>query len=245
MKFVEIRLKRNIRLKNTMGYSVNSLIDFKDPIEIIKHLMIGSEGTLGFISEITLNTVNSFPYKGTSLIIFPNVKKACSTIPILNELPIDAAELMDRAALKSVEDKNGMPVYLKNLSQESAALLIETSAPDEIVLDFNINRIKNALSLVKTVRPVEFTKDKNEYLKLWNVRKGLFPSVSKSRKEGTTVIIEDLNFNTKDLANAVEDLKSILQNIIIRKILFGDMRFREIYILFLRKILTMKRSRSI
>ena len=86
-------------IKNTMGYGVNALIDFKDPIEIIKHLMIGSEGTLGFISELTLNTVDSFSYKGTSLIIFPNVKMACAGIPILNGHPNDSAELMDMSPI--------------------------------------------------------------------------------------------------------------------------------------------------
>jgi hypothetical protein len=36
------------------GYSLNALVDFPvdNPIEIIKHLMIGSEGTLGFVSQV-------------------------------------------------------------------------------------------------------------------------------------------------------------------------------------------------
>ncbi len=219
------------QIKNTMGYGVNALVDFKDPIEIIKHLMIGSEGTLGFISEITLKTVNSFPNKGTALIIFPNIKTACSIIPILNELPIDAAELMDRSSLKSVEDKHGMPLYLKSLDKNAAALLVETSAPDESILELNITEIKKELDLVKTIRPIDFTTDKLEYTKLWNIRKGLFPSVSKARRPGTTVIIEDLNFNTNDLANAVEDLKLLfnkynyLENIIWGHALSGNIHF--------------------
>jgi hypothetical protein len=36
------------------GYSLNALVDFPtdNPIEIIKHLMIGSEGTFGFVSQV-------------------------------------------------------------------------------------------------------------------------------------------------------------------------------------------------
>ena len=34
-----------------------------DPIEIIKRLMIGSEGTLGFVSRATYNTVPEWPNK--------------------------------------------------------------------------------------------------------------------------------------------------------------------------------------
>ncbi|MBK8946309.1 MAG: FAD-binding oxidoreductase [Ignavibacteriae bacterium] len=228
---LKTRIKNKYQIKNTTGYSVNSLIDFKDPIEIIKHLMIGSEGTLGFISQITFSTIKSNPNKGTALIIFPNIKTACSVIQILNELPIDAAELMDRASLKSVENKEGMPIYLKSLDIDATALLVETSAPDETILDFNINKIINELSTVNTIYPIEFTKDKFEYLKLWNVRKGLFPSVSKSRKKGTTVIIEDLNFNTEDLADAVIDLKKLFikhgysENIIWGHALSGNLHF--------------------
>ena len=46
-------------------YSLNALVDFpvSDPIEIIKRLMIGSEGTLGFVSRATYNTVPEWPNK--------------------------------------------------------------------------------------------------------------------------------------------------------------------------------------
>lgn len=228
---ITARIKRKYEIKNTTGYSINSLVDFKEPIEIIKHLMIGSEGTLGFISEVTFHTVKSYPYKATSLIIFNDIKTACSIIPILKNLPIDAAELMDRASLKSVEDKSGMPAYLKYLSKDAAALLIETSAIDVDVLNYNIKKIKNELSVIKTYRPVEFTTDKKEYLKLWNIRKGLFPSVSKARKPGTTVVIEDINFNTNDLADVVNDLRLLfhkhnyVDNIIWGHALSGNIHF--------------------
>ncbi|MDX1699719.1 MAG: FAD-binding and (Fe-S)-binding domain-containing protein [Melioribacteraceae bacterium] len=198
------------RIKNTTGYGINSFVDYQDPIEIIKHLMIGSEGTLGFISQITFNTVPSYANKATALIIFPDIKMACSAIPMLKKLPVDAAELMDRASLKSVENKKGLPEYLRELDKESAALLVETSAINQNLLDKNIEIIKNSLENYETVRAVEFTKDPKEYLKLWNVRKGLFPSVSKARAEGTTVVIEDINFETSVLADAVEDLQKLL-----------------------------------
>jgi FAD/FMN-containing dehydrogenase len=51
------RIRHKFRLKNTTGYSLNALIEFSDPVDILAHLMISSEGTLGFISEITYLTV--------------------------------------------------------------------------------------------------------------------------------------------------------------------------------------------
>lgn len=61
------------------GYSLNALVDFPldNPIEIIKHLMIGSEGTLGFVSKATYNTVPEWPFKASAFIVFPDVRAAC------------------------------------------------------------------------------------------------------------------------------------------------------------------------
>ncbi len=205
------RIEKKYRIKNTTGYSINSLIDYEDPFEIIKHLLIGSEGTLGFISEVTFNTVPDLPYKGSALIIFNGIKAACDAIPILKNLPVDAAEIMDRTALRSVENKPGMPEYLKSLDENATALLIETSADNPERLNDNILNITKSLENADTVLPVEFTTEKTEYLKLWNVRKGLFTSVCKTREAGTTVIIEDINFETSRLAEAVTDLQNLFE----------------------------------
>ena len=59
------RIAHKYRLKNTTGYGLNALLDFAEPIEIIKHLIIGSEGTLAFIADITYHTVVEHKYKHT------------------------------------------------------------------------------------------------------------------------------------------------------------------------------------
>ena len=64
------KIRHKYRLKNTTGYGVNALIYFDNPIDIISHLMIGSEGTLAFIEDITYNTVKIEPFKATGLYIF-------------------------------------------------------------------------------------------------------------------------------------------------------------------------------
>lgn len=197
------------KMKNTTGYSLNSLVDFSDPIEIIQHLMIGSEGTLGFISEITYRTVPEAPNKASALILFRNMKDACQAVFTLKKQPVDAVELMDRAALRSVENKPGMPEYLKTLDESVTSLLVETSAIDKAELKIQLNQIAESLNEYELVLPVVFTDVPSEYSKLWDIRKGLFPSVGAMRKTGTTVIIEDVAFPLDKLADAALELQSL------------------------------------
>jgi D-lactate dehydrogenase len=204
------RIRHKFKIKNTTGYSLNALVDFEDPFDIITHLMIGSEGTLGFMSEITYHTVVEHPHKASALIIFAGITDACMAATILRQQPAAAVELMDRAALRSVEDKPGVPAYLKTLSPGAAALLVETRATDPGPLNENIQRITRALAAIPLEIPLAFTDRAAEYTALWNIRKGLFPAVGAVRETGTTVIIEDIAFPIDRLAQATLDLRQIM-----------------------------------
>jgi D-lactate dehydrogenase len=204
------RIRRKYGMKNTTGYGLNALVDFTDPVEILQHLMIGSEGTLGFISEITYRTVPEPAHKATALLLFPDIETACRAVALLKQTPVSAVELMDRASLRSVQDKPGMPPTLAGLEPSVAALLVETGAPSEDTLQEQINAVRGSLQGIPTVFPPSFTADPAEYTALWNIRKGLFPSVGAMRRAGTTVIIEDVAFPVPRLAEATLDLQSIL-----------------------------------
>jgi len=205
------RIRDKFKMKNTNGYSLNALVDFDDPIDIIEHLMIGSEGTLGFIAEVTYNTVVEHPFKASSMMFFPDIKTACDAVVILKHQNVDAVELMDRAALRSVENKKGLPSYLKELDDSVACLLVETRAGSKENLENNINEITQSIASLPMARPVEFTDDPIEYTMYWNIRKGLFPALGNMREIGTTVIIEDVAFRIENLAEATLDLQKLFK----------------------------------
>jgi len=205
------RIRAKFGIKNTTGYSLNALVDFEDPVDILQHLMIGSEGTLGFIAGITYRTVPEHPHKASALLLFAGIGEACRAVTLLAlGAPVAAAELMDRAALRSVEGKPGMPPEIQGLPDGAAALLVETRAGDQAELDANIAAIGRILADTAPLAPPRFTADPAEYGKLWKVRKGLFTAVGAVRRTGTTVIIEDVAFKLPDLAAATLDLQALL-----------------------------------
>jgi D-lactate dehydrogenase len=204
------RIRHKFRMKNTTGYSLNALVDFDDPIDILAHLMIGSEGTLGFISEITYRTVPEYTDKASALILFDDLETACGAVSILKNTPVAAVELADRASLRSVQGKPGLPEGIHALGPEGAALLVETRAANSEQLAAQVHEIQDALAGVHTAGSVRFSTDPVECARFWNVRKGMFPSVGAMRKVGTTVIIEDVAFPVPRLAEATLDLQQLL-----------------------------------
>jgi D-lactate dehydrogenase len=203
------RIRHKYQIKNTTGYSLNALVDYTDPVEILQHLMIGSEGTLGFISEITYRTLPEHPCKASSLVLFPDVAAACTAVVTLKGQPVDAVEMMDRAALRSVQDRPGMPAQLAALPDTAAALLIETRASDQELLATHISSITRSLQPANTLEQVEFTAIPEEFEALWKIRKGLFPSVGAVRASGTAVVIEDIAFPIENLAAGTLELQQL------------------------------------
>jgi D-lactate dehydrogenase len=205
------RIRRKYKIKNTTGYSLNALIDFEDPVDILAHLMIGSEGTLGFIASLTLNTVVEDPCKASALLFFPSIKVACQAVMRLKATPVAAVELLDRAALRSVEDKPGLPAVMRTLGADAAALLIEVRAETAVALQVRSGAVLAALDDIATIEVPAFATDPATCEMYWKVRKGTFPSVGAMRRAGTTVIIEDVAFPLESLAAATLDLQALLQ----------------------------------
>lgn len=200
------RIRHKYRLKNTTGLSLNALVDYDEPVDILSHLLVGSEGTLGFISAVTYNTVIDHPNKASALIVFPDVETCCNAVTVLKSQPVSAVELLDRRSLRSVQDKPGMPDFVQHLSTNACALLIESRAASSSLLQEQLARIMASLAGFPVEKQVDFTEDPRENARLWAIRKDTFPAVGAVRKTGTTVIIEDVTFPVEQLALGVNRL---------------------------------------
>ncbi len=206
---VAARIRSKYRMKNTTGYSLNAFLDFASPAQILAHAVIGSEGTLAFVAEAVLETVPDLPVKLTGLMLFPHLHAACAAIRPLRNAGAMALEVMDRAALRSVETQPGIPPAIPGLPEGAAGLLAEFQAADPAERPALERLAAEAVAGLRLLEPARFTHDPQEQALLWKVRSGMFPSVGAVRRSGTTVIIEDVAFPIDSLADAAVDLNRL------------------------------------
>ena len=196
------RILHKYSIKNVTGLNLLPFISYPDPIDIIKHSMVGSEGTLAFLSQVTMSTLPAAPFEADAMVYFKDMAEAARAVIAIKELPVSAVEMLDKRSLASVNAGE-----IEGLT----ALLIQTEAQSQHELADNVASITNALKSFDTFGDYCFTTDPQEYGKFWAIRAGIFPTVGGMRKPGTTCLIEDVAFHIEDLADAVEDLSALLE----------------------------------
>ncbi|TCC98609.1 FAD-binding oxidoreductase [Pedobacter hiemivivus] len=204
-------VRRKYETKNTVGYSLNAFIDHQHPLDVLAHLLIGAEGTLGFIAEAVMATVPDYPYKTTAFLYFPDIYAACQAIIPLTVSGAEAVELMDRASLRSIDSLKGVPLRLKTLPETAAALLVEFQANTLEELHAKKNVFLASASFLSMLEAPLFTEDVKEQAFFWKLRKGMFPAVGAVRASGTTVILEDIAFPVAKLGDAILDLQQLFK----------------------------------
>ncbi|XDZ52760.1 FAD-binding and (Fe-S)-binding domain-containing protein [Neisseriaceae bacterium CLB008] len=207
------RVRHKYRMKNTTGYGINALLDFDDPIDMLTHLMIGSEGTLGFISEVVYHTVPDHQNKASAFIFFESLDTCCRAVTALRQQDqVDAVELFDALSLRYIgREKSGLPsLFYADFDDDAACLLIETKAENGALLQQQISAINALLKGFDYAEHTGFQTDHAITDQYWAVRKGYLPIVAGSRPKGSNLITEDVVFPIERLAEGVRELTQLL-----------------------------------
>jgi D-lactate dehydrogenase len=206
------KIEQQYSMKNTMGYGLNSFTDYAMPIDILAHLMIGSEGTLGFVAEATYRTVPIRSFAKTALVVFEDLFQANSALPALVESGAATLELMDPTSLRVGQAFDDTPEVIKRLDVTTqAALLVEYQAASREELDAVTEAARPALASLPVDQPVALAEDAALREELWALRNGLYTSVAGARKVGTTALLEDVVVPVASLAAACVDLDGLFE----------------------------------
>lgn len=209
------RIRYKYSIKNVTGLNIFPFIRFEDPFDIIAHLLVGSEGTLAFMSQITMKTLPLPSKEASAMVYFGTIREAAEAVVALrkeiNPAVLDAAELLDKRSLASVDD----PMLNEYSDKDLTALLLRVTGADQADLDANIGKLSEVLRRFAVLNDAEgnsfiFSSDPAITGNYWAIRSGIFPSVGGMRREGTTCLIEDIAFHIEDLPDATVDLSALL-----------------------------------
>ena len=229
------RIRTKYSIKNVTGLNIRPLIAYDDLFDIIAHSMVGSEGTLAFLSEVTMKTLHDYPFKASAMVYFLTMKESCEAVVAMKKLKageddlkmsaenlvVKSAEMLDYMSLNSVDD----PVFLQYKKDVDAgriegvapgdyhnltAILTETKGITHEQLIEKIEQIKKCLAGFRLYIPCEFTEDPKVYGKYWAIRSGIFPSVGGTRPIGTSCLIEDVAFPIESLPEATVKLQKLI-----------------------------------
>lgn len=209
------RIRYKYSIKNVTGLNIFPFVRFEDPFDIIAHLLVGSEGTLAFMSQVTMNTLPLPSKEASAMVYFGTIREAAEAVVELKKeidpAVLDAAELLDKRSLASVDD----PMLDEYPDKDLTALLLRVTGADQADLDANISKLSEVLHSFAVLNDAEgnsfiFSSDPAITGKYWAIRSGIFPSVGGMRREGTTCLIEDIAFHIENLPDATVDLSALL-----------------------------------
>ncbi len=205
------RIRRKFEIKNTMGYRLCAFLDAETPLEIFRRLLVGSEGTLGFVAEAVFETVPEPRRTTCSWLHFADVDAAVAPVRELVAAGARAVELMVAPALiVASHNIRGTPHGWRELNPASAALLVEFGGADEAELDDGEARAVAALAGHELIREPEFKRDLETIEMYWRVREGMHGLVGKMRPPGTALIVEDVCVPPERIAEGAKDLQALL-----------------------------------
>ncbi len=202
------RITHQFSMKNTMGYGLNSLLDHDQPAQILAHLMIGSEGTLGFILDATFETLPIISHLATALCIFDAPEHATAALPALVQKQVRTAEFMDAASLRVTQQGSRRVRALEGLDVDRhTALLVEIGADEDTELDDQQREISGLFQDFDGLsNDTRFTTEPELRAEWWYIRKGLYTAVAGARPAGSTALLEDVVVPMPQLADTVSAL---------------------------------------
>ena len=204
------RVEHQFSMKNTMGYGLNALLDADRPVDVLAKLLVGSEGTLGFVASAVFTTVPVLPKLATALLVFDGLAPATEALESLRGAGARSIELMDaRSLLVAQRDPAASSVINQVSVDRHTALLVEFGAND----DHGLTALReNATELIDRLPlsvPADLTDDAAQRAALWQVRKGLYTAVASARPPGTVALLEDVVVPGPALGPTVASLETL------------------------------------
>jgi FAD/FMN-containing dehydrogenase/Fe-S oxidoreductase len=196
-------------LRRVGGYNID-MID--DAGHNMAHLLVGSEGTLGFFTEIELDLQPIPPHRVLGICHFPTFYQAMDATQHIVKLGPSACELVDRTMIELARNNAVFrPIVDRFVKGEPEAILLTEFAGDDA--DDNLRRLRQLVELMGDLGfsggVVEAT-DAAFQSAVWNVRKEGLNIMMSMKGDGKPIsFIEDCAVRLEDLAEYTDRLTKV------------------------------------
>lgn len=240
--------KKSIHRRNT-GYAIDSLLDSDlfsgNEHEInLCHLLSGSEGTLAFTTEITLQLNKLPPPLSAMVVTHYNTLEACLTdvAPVMQH-ELHTCEMMDKVILDCTKNNKTQLANRFFVNGDPAALLmLEVRSHSQNNLDEQLIRLKQTIqdSGLSYASPVLYGEDINCALELRKAGLGLLGNMVGDRK--AVACIEDTAVALEDLKDFISEFTGIMKEFDQNAVYYAHAGAGELH---LRPILNLKKQEDV
>lgn len=205
--------------KNSSGYNLFGLVDGLTRRQFdLPKLFVGSEGTLGVLSEATLRLVNKPTATVTALIHFLRLEDVGEAVPKLLELKPSALEVMDANTLDLIgRSKHGIP------PDAAATLLTELDSDkgDDDLRD-QATRMAAICRQYRLASDLVLAYDQDRREQLWKARKSLYPTLYRfdARKKPIN-FVDDVVVSADRISELIRYLEEFFQGQQVPVAIFG------------------------
>ncbi|MGE3152550.1 MAG: FAD-binding and (Fe-S)-binding domain-containing protein [Nitrospiraceae bacterium] len=205
--------------KNSSGYNLFGLADgFQAGIFDLPKLFIGSEGTLGVVSEAVITLVPRPTATVTALIHFAHLDEVGEAVPQLLTLQPSALEIMDAHTLDLIgRSRHGIP------SEAAATLLIEldeeTGQPS---VQERSARLRTLCRSFKLAGDIALAFDREDRDQLWKARKALYPTLYRfDAKKKPINYVDDVVVRAERISELIRYLDGVFSGEQVPVAIFG------------------------
>ncbi len=214
-----IHRKRPVVSKNSSGYNLFGLVDALDQGSFdLPKLFIGSEGTLGVVSEATLRLVERPHAVTTALIHFRHLEEVGEAVPQLLTLAPSALEVMDGSTLDLIgRDRYGIP------AEAAATLLAEFDHVDHHEGQREIaDRLQYICGRFRHPSDLLLATDPEQREGLWKARKALYPTLYRySEKKKPINFVDDVVVPAESISDLIRYLEGFFRGQGVAVAVFG------------------------
>jgi D-lactate dehydrogenase len=201
-------IRKKSGMKTSSGYNIFAFLEHQKPEDIMTHLMVGSAGTLGVVTEIRMELAPLPKSRTSCLAHFKTLQDSCRFVALVKKLGPSAIEILDSFSLDMLREHSNCTMP----SMSRAALFIEFDSA------FSNKRLRRLLEKYSIEYAIET--DPKRQQELWNVRRELL-TIVEHRKKDVIAFVEDLGVPPAHLASFIMDLQKIFRSGGVECVIFG------------------------